>query len=163
MVGDAAQFTIGLGSKFTIIDRLTVDADYRFNDKLYANTGAIKENIELPSFDILDAGISYKLLVGKNKQNSIGFRLNVNNVLDKVYLSELRTKQVVATETEFTSNSGNGAGLNAPAPATPLYSSYQDYLSRGTYEGIDVRNQGYFGLGRNLEFRGSLQFLICIQ
>lgn len=151
-VGDAAQFTVGLGTKITIIERLSVDADYRFNDKLYANIPANKENLELPSFDILDAGVSYKILVGKNKKNSVGLRLNVNNVLDKVYLSELRTKQVVATEAEFISNSGNGAGLNAPLPATPAFSSYEDYKARGVYEGIDARNQGYFGLGRTWNF-----------
>ncbi len=151
-VGDAAQFTAGLGTKIILIERLSVDADYRFNDKLYANTPANKQNLELPSFDLLDAGISYKILVGKDKQNSVGLRLNVNNVLDKVYLSELRTRQIVATEAEFNSNSGNGAGLNAPPPATPAYSSYQDYKTRGLYEGIDARNQGYFGLGRTWNF-----------
>lgn len=90
-VGDAAQFTVGLGFDYEILERFSVDADYRMYDKLYANVGAVKENVELPSYDIMDAGISYKMLVGKEKTNSVLLRLNVNNVFGEVYLSELRT------------------------------------------------------------------------
>jgi hypothetical protein len=31
------------------------------------------------------------MLVGKDKRSSVSFRLNVNNVLDEVYISESRT------------------------------------------------------------------------
>lgn len=94
-VGDAAQFTAGLGFKFEIVERFSIDADYRMYDKLYANVGAIKENLELPSYDITDMGLSYKMLLGKNDASSLNFRLNVNNVFGEVYLSELRTANTV--------------------------------------------------------------------
>ncbi|TDU43744.1 outer membrane receptor protein involved in Fe transport [Gelidibacter sediminis] len=90
-VGDAAQFTVGLGLDYEILERFSIDADYRMYDKLYSNVGAVKDNVELPSYDIMDAGISYKMLLGKEKTNSLNLRLNVNNVFGEVYLSELRT------------------------------------------------------------------------
>lgn len=94
-VGDAAQFTAGLGFDFEILERFSIDADYRMYDNLYANVGAVKENVKLPSYDIMDAGISYKMLVGKEKSNSLNFRFNLNNVFGEVYLSELRTANAV--------------------------------------------------------------------
>ena len=87
-VGDAAQTTYGLGAKYKIFDGLSIDADWRNYDNLYANV-VIKENLELPSYDLVDAGVSYKWTLGKEKKNSLNFRFNVNNVFNEVYLSEL--------------------------------------------------------------------------
>ncbi|WP_317133028.1 TonB-dependent receptor [Flavobacterium ustbae] len=105
-VGDAAQVTYGLGFRYEFVKNLSVDADWRYYDKLFSNVGAVKTNLELPSYDLVDAGISYKLFIGKGKHDSIGFRVNVNNVFDEVYLSELTT----ATATTATSN--NYKGIN---------------------------------------------------
>ncbi|WP_317040256.1 TonB-dependent receptor [Flavobacterium frigoris] len=88
-VGDAAQTTLGLGAKYEILPRFSVDADWRNYSKLYSNVGAVKNNLELPSYDVVDSGLSYKILTGSNKQNSVFLRLNVNNVFDEVYISEL--------------------------------------------------------------------------
>ena len=68
--------------------------------------------------------MSYKMLLGKDKSNSLNFRVNINNLFDEVYLSELRSANVA--------NPGDT-----------------------TYNGINVSNQGYFGLGRtwNLNVR----------
>ena len=115
-VGDAAQTTFGLGANWRIIERFSVDADYRYYSNLYANVGAVKENLELPSYGILDFGASYRLPIG-NKGHNLYFRANINNLLDTEYLSELSTN--IQTE----------AGSE-------------------TYDGIDVRNRGYFGYGR---------------
>lgn len=90
-VGDAAQTTWGLGAKYEIFERFSVDADWRNYYNLYSNVGAVKENLELPEYDLVDAGISYKMLVGKEKKNSVNLRLNVNNVFGEVYLSELNS------------------------------------------------------------------------
>ncbi|WP_166921191.1 TonB-dependent receptor [Flavobacterium poyangense] len=120
-VGDAAQITYGLGFRYEIINNLSIDSDWRYYDKLYSNVGAVKNNIELPSYDLVDAGISYKLFVGKGKHDSIGFRVNVNNVFDEVYLSELTS----ATATTATSTN---------------------------YRGINVTNNGFFGIGRTWNF-----------
>jgi len=119
-VGDAAQFTAGLGADYSILDNLSVDADFRYYDKLYANVGAVKSNLELPSYHLIDAGLSYKLKLGKDKDKSLNIRLNINNVFDKIYLAELRTNIQAGDD------SANGV----------------------SYDGIDTANQGFFGYGR---------------
>ena len=141
-VGDAAQMTAGVGAKFKIVERLSLDADYRFYDKLYSNAGAVKENLLLPKYDLVDAGISYRMLVGKDKDDSVDFRLNVNNVFYKVYLSELR------------SNIKTTDRVN-PKSET----DFSTYESAGKiYNGLADGNQGYFGLGRTWSFTISYNF-----
>jgi len=114
-VGDAAQFSAGLGLDVDLADRLSFDTDIRFYDDLYANVGAVKENLELPSYHVVDMGLSFKMFVN---DGTLDIRLNVNNVFDNVYISELRS--AIAA--------GEGTGV--------------------LYDGIDTANQGYFGLGR---------------
>ena len=114
-VGDAAQFSAGLGLDIELAERFSFDTDVRFYDELYANVGAVKENLKLPSYHIFDMGLSYKMFVN---DATLDVRLNVNNVFDNVYISELRS--AIAA--------GDGTGV--------------------LYDGIDTANQGYFGLGR---------------
>ncbi len=114
-VGDAAQFSAGLGLDVDLAERFSFDTDIRFYDDLYANVGAVKENLELPSYHVVDMGLSYKMFVN---DGTLDIRLNVNNVFDNVYISELRS--AIAA--------GEGTGV--------------------LYDGIDTANQGYFGLGR---------------
>lgn len=129
-VGDAAQTTAALGATYEILPRFTVDANYNYVDKLYAaispgnftkedNRGAL----QLPSYGTADAGLSYKLLVGKNKSNSVGFRLNVNNLFDYTYIAEAKTNIFAA-----------------------------DVPTVTTYKGIATTNQVYFGFGRTWNF-----------
>ena len=100
-VGDAAQFTFGLGFDYSITDDLSIDSDYRFYDELYSNNGATKEDLKLPSYGLLDAGVSYKLRLGEGSK-SLDFRANVNNVLDTEYISELRSAVFVDSSTTNT-------------------------------------------------------------
>jgi outer membrane cobalamin receptor len=95
-VGDAAQFVAYLAADYKI-SIFNIDLGYRHVDNLYAdysvtdaifteddNAGALK----LPSFGLLDAGVSARInILG----NFATLRLNVNNVLDKVYISESET------------------------------------------------------------------------
>ena len=117
-VGDAAQFTAGLGLDMKLSENVSFDTDIRFYDELYSDVGAVKENLLLPSFHVWDAGLSYKMYLGADDEKSLNIRINVNNVSDAVYLSELRTNIAA----------GEGSGE--------------------LYNGIDTANQGYFGLGR---------------
>ena len=134
-VGDAAQTTWGLGLKYEIVKRFYIDTDWRNYDKLYSSVGAVKENLLLPSYDLVDAGISYKMLVGKNKKDNVTFRLNVNNLFDEVYLSEL-TSNIKTTDNISSTNAALGT-----------------YQSNGrVYNGVADGNQGYFGLGRTWNF-----------
>lgn len=95
-VGDAAQTSFGLLASYKIIKGLSVDLDYRYYDRLYAaidpesfdeedNDGSL----ELPSFGLLDGGVSYKLYL-KNR-NSLNFRFNANNILNKQFISQSDT------------------------------------------------------------------------
>ena len=89
-VGDAAQTTFGLGADWRITDRFSIDGDYRYYADLYSNVGAVKENLKLPGFGIMDFGASYRLPVGK-KTDNLYFRGNINNLFDTNYISELST------------------------------------------------------------------------
>ncbi len=95
-VGDAAQFTAFLGADYGILDNLSVDAGYRFADNLYAQFDATdigpEGSLKLPSFGLVDAGLSYGLALG---DSSLNFRLNVNNVFDTTYIAESDTNDFV--------------------------------------------------------------------
>jgi hypothetical protein len=165
-VGDAAQTTAALGLSYEVLTRVKLDANYRYIDRLYAAIDPVNfknqaandlGSLELPSYGLMDLGFSYKMLVGENKQNSVNFRFNMNNVLNTTYIAESRTNQFVATEAEFNSNTGNGSTLN-PSTGPKPYVNYQDYLNKGTYDGVDTRNQVFFGFGRTWNFTVTYKF-----
>lgn len=116
-VGGAAQLSGGLGVAYRISDVISVDSDFRYYDNLYSDVGAIKENLELPSFYLLDAGVTFNFPLGIDKTKNLKIRANMNNVLDREYISRLTTANFVEA-------------------------------GDVTYKGIDISNQGYFGLGR---------------
>ncbi|WP_031426676.1 TonB-dependent receptor [Flavimarina sp. Hel_I_48] len=124
-VGDAAQLTAAIGADYRIYKTLSVDANYRFADNLYAAYDAtdVTEQgaLKLPSFGLLDAGLSFNLpFLDKN----MSFRFNMNNILDKTYISE--------SDTNVFADAGDP-----------------------TYDGISTSNRVYFGFGRtwNASFR----------
>lgn len=137
-VGDAAQFTTRLGADVEPVEGLKFDASWFHADNIYAAftpedfvdqdaDGRADSNflLKLPSYDLFDAGVSYKLLVGKDRDNSVNIRLNVNNVLDEEYISESETN---------TAPSANAAD---------------------NWNGINKFNRVFFGTGRtwNLTLR----------
>ncbi|HQZ26282.1 MAG TPA: TonB-dependent receptor [Flavobacterium sp.] len=139
-VGDAAQMTASLGASYEVLTRVFLDANYRFQDNLYAafepgrqSSATNKGTLELPSYGLMDAGFSYKMLVGKNNSNSLNFRLNVNNVLDEVYISESRTN-IFADD--FVSGTSGATWASAGR----------------TYNGVANGNQVFFGFGRTWNF-----------
>ncbi|MBR9756952.1 MAG: TonB-dependent receptor [Algicola sp.] len=134
-VGDAAQFTTRLGFDIEPVERLVFDANWFHADDLYAQFGPedfVDENadgaadsdflLQLPSYDLFDAGLSYKMLVGKDKKQSVNLRLNVNNVFDEVYISEADS---------------NRAPDDDPA---------------NNWNGVNKRNNVFFGFGRTWNF-----------
>lgn len=129
-VGNASQFTAGIGANYEILPMFKVDANWNQYDKLYgnANYGGSefsnpnnKGSIELPSFDTVDAGISYKWMLGKDDTNSLQFRLNVNNIFSEVYLE---------------------------------YSDENKHVEAGdeAWNGVNVENRVRFGYGRTWNF-----------
>jgi hypothetical protein len=119
---------------------LSLDANYRFADKLYAAIDSSKfskadnkGSLELLSYGLMDAGFTYKILVGKNRDNFVIFRLNGNNVLDETYISELLINIFAS---DFVSRT-----------AAPTYESV-----RKKYNGIANTNQVFFVFGRTWDF-----------
>lgn len=145
-VGDAAQLTASLGASYEVLTRVTVDANYNYNGNLYAGLNPVnftsptnKGALELPSYGLMDAGFSYKMLTGKNKDKSVNFRLNVNNVLDKIYIAEARTN-IFADD-------------NLPVATGQAAGSKGTYASNGMlYNGVANANTVFFGFGRTWNF-----------
>jgi iron complex outermembrane receptor protein len=85
-VGDASQTSWGLGAKYKVVKGLSFDADYRRYEDLYSSLPANYPTMKLPNYELVDAGVSYRLEVGP--KNAISFRVNVNNIFDTLYISE---------------------------------------------------------------------------
>jgi outer membrane receptor protein involved in Fe transport len=137
-VGDAAQMTARIGLDYRVYKGLKLDGSFLFADQLYADidpTSFIRQDHEgslrLPSFGLMDLGASYKMYLGKKRNQSLNFRVNVNNVLNKTYISEAETNIHAQTAADFATDA-----------------EYQDYLNNNTYEGIDASNRVFFGFGR---------------
>lgn len=147
-VGNAAQTTASIGASYEIVKRVKIDANYRYAERLYANmtptnfqSDVNKGVLELPSFGLADAGFSYKMLVGKDKANSVNFRLNVNNLLDKIYILE-SSSNVFADD-----------NINNANPSLGTYES-----NGRTYKGVATANNVFFGFGRTWNFTMSYNF-----
>ncbi|WP_418511113.1 TonB-dependent receptor domain-containing protein [Corallibacter sp.] len=112
-VGNAAQFTAGLNAGYNVTKALALDATFNYYSDLYASvdfgadeftTQNNRGSIELPSYETLDLGLSYKLKVGK-ENNNVQFRLNVSNVFDELYI-EQSTTNIHDVESGYTSWNG---------------------------------------------------------
>jgi len=96
-VGDAAQTSFYLGADYKFDFGLSLDAGFLFRDKFYTefditDVQAKPENVDdvqplrLPSYGLVDAGISYTYKL--NTDSKIRLRLNVDNVLDELYVAD---------------------------------------------------------------------------
>ncbi|MDM1043530.1 carboxypeptidase-like regulatory domain-containing protein [Myroides sp. 1354] len=137
-VGDSAQMMASLGIDYEVVQGLKFDATYRYVDKLYSKIDimsmAEKDNkgaLKLPSFNLFDLGMTFTMKVGKEKQNSVVVRANVNNVFDKIYITESNTSKHAKTEGDF-----------------EKVEDYNKYRATSTWKGIDTSNQVWFGTGR---------------
>lgn len=162
-VGDAAQTTASLGLAYEVVSRINIDANYRWSDKLYTSIAPVNSNgslnftapigsapaagspinrgsLQLPSYGLVDAGISYKMLLGTDKSKSLDFRLNINNLLDEVYIADGRSNVFTGmSRSEFAAGSTGDA-------------AYYTYFTQGTYNGVHQSNQVFFGFGRTWNF-----------
>jgi len=95
-VGNSAQFTSRLGVKYNPVKGLYFDVNQFYVDNLYAKIDLNafqdpnhKGSLKLPAYSLVDAGVTYKFDLKHIGKMSI--RFNVNNVFDKVYISESDT------------------------------------------------------------------------
>ena len=96
-VGDAAQNTLALGVNYEIVEGFKINADFYHANNLFAdfniNNGDFlmpnpEQVIEIPSYSLVDLGASYTFNLSNYKMTA---RINVNNLLDEWYVSELST------------------------------------------------------------------------
>jgi len=92
-VGDAAQTSFYLGADYKFDFGLGLDVSYLFRDNLYTDfdvTRRTSENpsqaLKLPSFGLVDAGISYTYKLSNSSK--IHLRINLDNALDELYVAD---------------------------------------------------------------------------
>ncbi len=89
-VGDAAQTNAYLGLDYEIIKDLKIGVDYKYNARLYADPGSIrdlegKDTWKVPGAGTVDANAVYYFTIGGLDASIRG---NVHNLLDKEYISD---------------------------------------------------------------------------
>ena len=137
-VGDSAQLLASLGADYEVVEGLKFDATFRYVDKLYSKIDIMsmaEENnkgaLRLPSFNLFDLGMTFTMKVGKEKQNSVVVRANVNNVFDKIYIAESNSAKHAKERGDF-----------------EKVEDYNKYRETSIWKGIDTSNQVWFGTGR---------------
>jgi len=110
-VGDAAQTTLSVGANYEPVYGLNIYGSLYYADELYADFDVLEaagEAAKLPSYSLVDAGISYRFDWEKLDAT---FRFNVNNLFDEIYVSEMDTNvqdDPATAENEFyTKNRGH--------------------------------------------------------
>ena len=94
-VGNAAQFTFGMGTKVNVSKGLSFDTDFNYFARLYENVNVVDIvkselkgndylNVPLRPYAIVDLGATYEFKFGSQK---IRFRGNIKNLFNDQYLS----------------------------------------------------------------------------
>lgn len=136
-VGNYAQTTAAVGAIVEPVKDLKFDVQYRYAADLYANlnvldfsdeTNAELGALELPSYGLVDLGLSYKFPL--NAKQSFTIRGNVYNLFDTYYIQD--------SYTNIHEGTSKASGTS--------------------YDGIDVNNQVFYGFGRTWSASLSFNF-----
>ncbi|MBU8883571.1 TonB-dependent receptor [Kaistella sp. DKR-2] len=134
-VSDAAQTTASLGFTVTPVKAFKVFGNWNYYDKYFAvfditkaSSANSKGALELPSYNLFDAGLSYTFSLNNNQK--LVLTGNVYNLLDTYYISDGKSS--------IFEGDSNAKGI--------------------TYKGIDIANQVYFGFGRTWSASLSYRF-----
>lgn len=95
-VGNAAQFTFGMGTKVKVTKALSFDTDFNYYARLYENVnvadvakaninGQVYKNASISPFATVDLGMSYNFKITNSQ--SIKFRGNIKNLFNDQYIS----------------------------------------------------------------------------
>ncbi|WP_049037651.1 TonB-dependent receptor, partial [Elizabethkingia anophelis] len=137
-VGDAAQTTASIGADYNITKAFSIDANWEYYDKLYAQfnpinflTAAARDKgvVKLPSYNLFDVGAAYKFTI--DQKRSLTLRVNVYNLFNKYYISEL------SSNIYTTDKIANGPDAGK---------TYQE--AGRVYQGVADGNTGFLGFGR---------------
>lgn len=134
-VGDAAQNTYSLTFKYKPIKGLSINATYYVADQLYAPYNIFEDQFyqeggqvtKLPIYALARLGVFYRK---KINNKTVSLRLNVNNLLNTLYIAELNT------------NSLNSDGQLFSPDQVEFY----------------TKNKGYYGFGRTWNLGIKLNF-----
>lgn len=150
-VGNAAQQTAAVGFTFKPTNWVSLDGTYRGVKNLYANLNLLNflteragnnGALELPSYGLVDAGVTFKIKLNNPKQ-FFTLRGNVYNLLDKTYISESNTNVLSnLTQADF-----QKAGTT-PGTLVDDTAAFATYQATPTYNGVKQSNQVFFGFGR---------------
>jgi len=134
-VGDAAQHTYSLIFKYKPVKGLSINATYYVADQLYAPYNIFEDQFyqqggqvtKLPIYGIARLGVFYRK---KINHKTVSLKLNINNLLNTLYIAELNT------------NSLNSSGELYTPDQVEFY----------------TKNKGYYGFGRTWNFGIKLSF-----
>ncbi|WP_072052624.1 TonB-dependent receptor [Elizabethkingia anophelis] len=147
-VGDAAQTTASIGADYNITKAFSIDANWEYYDKLYAQfnpinflTAAARDKgvVKLPSYNLFDVGAAYKFTI--DQKRSLTLRVNVYNLFNKYYISEL------SSNIYTTDKIANGPDAGK---------TYQE--AGRVYQGVADGNTGFLGFGRTWSAAATFRF-----
>ncbi len=129
------QTTASLGATIIPVEDLRIYGTWQYVGRIYSSLNVadfIKPGntaLQLPDFNLLNVGASYKIKVKDTKQ-SFTIGANIYNLLDTTYIQDGSTNIKAKQASDFAT--------------TAQYEAYQATL----YKGIDPSNRVYFGFGR---------------
>ncbi|MDV3953039.1 TonB-dependent receptor [Elizabethkingia anophelis] len=147
-VGDAAQTTASIGADYNITKAFSIDANWEYYDKLYAQfnpinflTAAARDKgvVKLPSYNLFDVGAAYKFTI--DQKRSLTLRVNIYNLFNKYYISEL------SSNIYTTDKIANGPDTGK---------TYQE--AGRVYQGVADGNTGFLGFGRTWSAAATFRF-----
>ncbi|MCT4180935.1 TonB-dependent receptor [Elizabethkingia anophelis] len=147
-VGDAAQTTASIGADYNITKAFSIDANWEYYDKLYAQfnpinflTAAARDKgvVKLPSYNLFDVGAAYKFTI--DQKRSLTLRVNIYNLFNKYYISEL------SSNIYTTDKIANGPDAGK---------TYQE--AGRVYQGVADGNTGFLGFGRTWSAAATFRF-----
>ncbi|WP_312322194.1 TonB-dependent receptor domain-containing protein [Soonwooa sp.] len=152
------QMTASLGATISPVTDLKIYGDWQYVGKIYSSLNVAefdkqgKTALELPNFNLLNIGASYKIkLNDKSQFFTIG--VNVNNLLDTTYIQDGSTNIKVKTVADFTDKTVGGV-------TTTAQQQFDTYINNPNnfYKGLDASNRVYFGFGRTWSTSLSFNF-----
>lgn len=154
-IGGAPQLMASIGANYEVFSNFKFGSSVKYSDRMYASPSlerydpdyyevlAFKDPVRLPSFAVVDAFISYKFRLHAN--DGIDLRFNMDNVLNRKYISESNSSYQVDSIDPSTYDSSTQTGP-----------SFKD--NGNVYNGIATGNNALFGFGRTWNFTVRYEF-----